>query len=142
MNNNLKRYAAAALVKDGKVLLGKRVLTRNNYPGIWDFVGGHCEGNETFEDALRRELLEETGVHLMECQTLMVVDESPDFVLKLFLVTNWEGEVQNRAMHEHEQLVWLSVQEAKQLPFMNGNYMEALKRIEHSQTFRTYRRDL
>ena len=31
------------------------------YPGVWDLFGGHIEGKESPEDALRREAMEELG---------------------------------------------------------------------------------
>jgi 8-oxo-dGTP diphosphatase len=129
----MKRYAAAVLLEDGKVLLAKRTATRSNYPGIWDFVGGHCEQGETFEEALKRELLEEIGIEPIEAVLLMVVDESPDFILNLFLVTKWNGEVSNKDEREHERIEWLSLHEAKQLDFMNGNYLAALEMVERFQ---------
>lgn len=130
----MKRYAAAILLNNGKVLLGKRTNIRSNYPGIWDFVGGHCEQGETFEDALKRELMEEIGIEAVDFVLLMVVDESPNFILNLFLVTKWNGEVSNKDEHEHERVEWLSLPEAKRLEFMNGNYVAALELVEQFQS--------
>jgi 8-oxo-dGTP diphosphatase len=132
----MKRYAAAVLLEDGKVLLGKRTATRSNYPGIWDFVGGHCERHETFEEALQRELQEEIGVKPTEMALLMIVDESPDFILNLFLVTAWDGVVQNMDELEHERIEWFDLHEAMQIQFMNGNYVEAIERLERIKTNR------
>ena len=126
----MKRYAAAVLIDGKRVLLAKRTITRSNYPGIWDFIGGHCEGNETFQEALQRELKEEIGVTPTEMVLLMVVDECPDFILNLFLVTKWDGEVTNKDELEHERLEWLGLHEAKRLEFMNSNYLAALKLVE------------
>lgn len=59
-----KRYPkvgiGAIVVKDGKVLLGKRISSH----GIetWSAPGGYLEFNESFEDAAVRECFEETGV--------------------------------------------------------------------------------
>jgi 8-oxo-dGTP diphosphatase len=129
----LKRYAAAVLLDGNKVLLAKRTTKRKNYPGIWDFAGGHCEGDEAYEIALERELVEELGVKPITFELLMTVDESPDFILHLFLVTEWEGEVKNMDEREHERIEWFDLYEAKQLAFMNGNYVEALERVEYVQ---------
>lgn len=126
----MKRYAAAVLLDGNSVLLARRTNTRSSYPGIWDFVGGHCESNETFEEALERELEEEIGVKPTKQVLLMVVDESPDFLLKLFLVTKWDGEVSNKDLLEHERVQWFDLHEAKQLEFMNSEYLRALKLVE------------
>lgn len=117
-----------------KVLLAKRNRRRSDYPGIWDFVGGHCEGAEEFESAMKRELFEELAIEPLEFSCVMKVDKSPDFILNLFIVTEWRGLVQNKARDEHELIQWFDLSDAKELDFINGNYVEALKRIEDFKT--------
>ena len=58
----IARCVAGALVRDGKVLLVQRSPQVRHYPGVWDLMGGHVEGDESLEDALRREALEELQV--------------------------------------------------------------------------------
>jgi 8-oxo-dGTP pyrophosphatase MutT (NUDIX family) len=52
-----------ALIRDdrGRVFVQRRSATRRVLPGIWDIVGGHIESGENFEQALAREIREETG---------------------------------------------------------------------------------
>lgn len=52
-----------ALIKDdrGRVFVQRRSATRRVLPGLWDIVGGHIEAGETLEQALAREIKEETG---------------------------------------------------------------------------------
>ena len=46
------------------ILLGKR---KNSFgAGEYCFPGGHLEYGESFEDAVRREVMEETGIHIEE----------------------------------------------------------------------------
>ena len=51
-----------ALIRDdqGRVFVQRRSTTRRVLPGIWDIVGGHIEAGETLEEALAREIKEET----------------------------------------------------------------------------------
>jgi colanic acid biosynthesis protein WcaH len=58
----------AVIVHKGKFLL----LKRNNPPvkGEWWLPGGRIRRNESFEDAVRREVLEETG---LTCKTIKPV---------------------------------------------------------------------
>ena len=57
---------AGALIRDrsGRVFVQRRSPSRRAFPGIWDIVGGHIEAGETIEEALAREIKEETGWEL------------------------------------------------------------------------------
>ena len=48
--------------KDGRCLLLKRSMRSRNYPGKWEFPGGKVDRGERFDDALLREVREETGL--------------------------------------------------------------------------------
>ena len=56
------RRAARIIVLDPeeRILLHRFVLS--DRPPFWVTTGGECDPGETFEDAARRELLEETGI--------------------------------------------------------------------------------
>lgn len=63
LNPNLRlRRAARIIVLDPQ---GRVLMFRYDVPGrapFWVTAGGECEEGETFDDAARRELLEETGI--------------------------------------------------------------------------------
>ena len=50
------------ILKDNKILLTKRVI--HPFQGYWVLPGGHVDYGERVEEALRREMKEETGVSL------------------------------------------------------------------------------
>lgn len=50
------------ILKDGKVLLGKRKNAHGD--GCWAFPGGHLEFMESWEDCAKREVEEETGLKI------------------------------------------------------------------------------
>lgn len=62
-----------ALIRDehGRVYLHRRSADRRLFPGTWDFVGGHIDPGETPEQALAREIEEETGWRLREIRKLV-----------------------------------------------------------------------
>jgi isopentenyldiphosphate isomerase len=52
---------------DGRLLLQKRSLRKDTQPGKWDTsVGGHVGFGQSYEEAARREALEELGMELGE----------------------------------------------------------------------------
>ncbi|WP_344233739.1 GNAT family N-acetyltransferase [Kribbella hippodromi] len=81
-----------ALIRDERqrVYLHRRTPDRRLLPGIWDIVGGHLEPGETPEQALVREVEEETG--------WMVRDI-------VWTVADWEWEWQGRVRRELDFLI-------------------------------------
>jgi 8-oxo-dGTP pyrophosphatase MutT (NUDIX family) len=61
----IQRKIASAIIfsKNGKILMGKKDPAKGGvYPDCWHIPGGGMEEGETLEQALRREVLEETGI--------------------------------------------------------------------------------
>jgi 8-oxo-dGTP diphosphatase len=56
----------AVVVEAGRAFVIRRSPTRTLFPGCWDIPGGHVEPGESDEEALARELEEETGWKLTE----------------------------------------------------------------------------
>ena len=67
---------------DGNVLLQKRLPTKKSYPNCWDTaVGGNVIYQESYEDAAKREALEEIGLKVSNLQEVAyfygeVIDQS------------------------------------------------------------------
>lgn len=71
----------ALVVKDGKVLLGKRGTYNGGEPlleaGKWALIGGFLSRDETVEQALKREIKEESGWEVDNLRLLHIKD-NPD----------------------------------------------------------------
>lgn len=81
-----------ALIKDdrNRVYVHRRTAYRSLLPGTWDIVGGHVEPGETREEALARELKEETGWRLRRVEAV---------------VGGWEWETGGVTRHETDYLI-------------------------------------
>ena len=53
---------------DGKFLITKRVMTKHWAPGWWEVSGGACMAGEDSKDAVIREVREETGLDVSNCE--------------------------------------------------------------------------
>ncbi len=108
----IARCVAGALIRDRKVLLVKRAPDMRFYPDVWDLFGGHIEGDESPEDALRREAMEELGVEVESFHLLGTYDDpvEPAEII-VFAVTAWNGEPVNAAPDEHTDIGWFLADE-------------------------------
>ena len=62
--------------KDGKLLMGmKDPKSGGVYLDCWHLPGGGVESDETKEDALRREILEETGIDISNSYIILADDQ-------------------------------------------------------------------
>jgi 8-oxo-dGTP diphosphatase len=63
----MKRRDVSVLVlgHDGRILLQKRSKTASRFPGSWGLFGGGLQENEWPLEALKREILEELGLALL-----------------------------------------------------------------------------
>jgi 8-oxo-dGTP pyrophosphatase MutT (NUDIX family) len=67
MSSQPRRCVGALIVDDdGRIFVQRRTPDRGLFPNAWDIVGGHVEPGEAPEDALRREIAEETGWSLFQ----------------------------------------------------------------------------
>lgn len=69
------QVAIAILERDGKVFIQKR-HEKGLMGGLWEFPGGKVETGESLEQALRREVLEETGLGLKNIRPFMDLQHS------------------------------------------------------------------
>ena len=96
------------VLKDGKVLLGKRLGSHgtNEYGG----PGGHLEYGETIEQAALREIAEECGIKVKNLRMLCVSDlltYFPKHYVDVGFVANWEsGEPKVLEPHKLESWKW------------------------------------
>lgn len=100
---------AAIIVRNNKIFATQRGY--GDFKGGWEFPGGKIEGNETPEDALKREILEELNVHISVDRYIYTVEyDYPKFHLsmKCYICRLMEENIQ---LKEHSAAKWLSIEE-------------------------------
>ncbi|CQJ59560.1 8-oxo-dGTP diphosphatase MutT [Yersinia rohdei] len=96
--------------------------------GFWEFPGGKLEQGETPEHALRRELLEETGIVVQTAVLLKTLEHTFSdrlVTLSFYMVEAWEGEPFGR---EGQPMRWVkqSALLASEFPPANAAIIELL----------------
>ena len=118
----------ALLLREGRVLLGRRAPDRQWLPDAWDLFGGHVEPGETPDETLRRELAEELGVRALDWTWLDTL-AGGDWRLRIAQVRTWEGEPYNRQPLEHTAIEWCDLDTAvARLVPAHADFAQVLRR--------------
>src|SRR5918993_5302831 len=121
----------ALIVRDGMLLLGRRSAEKATCPDTWDVIGGHVEAGETFEDALLREVEEETGIRPLAYSEHSRHPLPQGGVLVLFEVTSWAGGEPRLRNDEHVELRWFPIHAACTLPHLAASeYASIFRSLE------------
>jgi 8-oxo-dGTP diphosphatase len=115
-NPPLLECVAGLLIADGRLLVEVRLPTRALAPGAVAIPGGHVEGDESLEDAIRREVREELGVVARDVRYVCTLLHRSQELRRIhyFAVTRWEGAIAN---HEAASLRWLPLDRLDPLDF-------------------------
>lgn len=124
------RVAVGIIMNNSSALLCQRKAS-SRYGLKWEFPGGKVEKNETAEECLRRELLEELGI-TAEIGPLFSRQHStyPDggkYDVCYYLIHSFSGEIVN---HVFEDYRWVSVSQLLSFEILDGNREVVTKLIE------------
>ncbi|MEV5111001.1 NUDIX hydrolase [Bacillus sp. LBA3-1-1.1] len=92
MENVMQVRVTGILIEDEKILIVKQKVANRN----WSLPGGRVENGETLEEAMIREMREETGLEVKIKKLLYVCDKpdaSPSLLHITFLLERIEGEI-------------------------------------------------
>lgn len=109
---NPRPTVSGILVRDGKLLLTKR--KNDPFKGDWDFPGGFMEREESAEAAIRREMLEETGLSVEVKDVIGIypglypLEHEPVHILSIaYLLDSASDKVM--AMDDAEEACWFAL---------------------------------
>jgi len=107
---------------EGKILLLKRHPNKG-YGNTWGIPAGKLETDEDPLDAVKREVLEETGLLVHEPTKIATLyNRLPqlDFIFHLFHSPMTSLPEINLALDEHIENCWISIDDAYSLPLIPG----------------------
>jgi 8-oxo-dGTP diphosphatase len=115
-------HVAAAVVVNNhdEVLIAKRAVDAHQ-GGLWEFPGGKVEEGESVEQAVARELLEETGIRVEQARPLIrVYHDYGDkaVLLDVWRVEDFSGEVHGR---EGQPVKWVRPEQLADYAFPEAN---------------------
>lgn len=107
--------AHAMIFRTDKILLTRRAPGRNYMPGKWDIPGGTIEKGESPEQALLREIAEETGIHVSLGPPIYIYNNMVQFPKRqtlqiVYLAMYNDGEVRLNP-REHTDHRWVTLEE-------------------------------
>jgi len=115
-----KDVVAAIIKKDNFYLIVQR--NRNKYMGLkWEFPGGKVETNETFHEALSREIQEELSIQINVHEKIAeekYKDNQIDIILHYYLCSEKSG---TTILNEHENIAWVEKKDFDKYDFVEGD---------------------
>ena len=111
---------AAIIKKDNFYLIVQR--NRNKYMGLkWEFPGGKVETNETFHEALSREIQEELSIQINVHEKIAeekYKDDQINIILHYYLCSERSG---TTILNEHENIAWVEKKDFDKYEFIEGD---------------------
>jgi len=106
--------------KENKILILKRSEEKyGKTSGAWDIGGGRIDPGKTLVENLKREIMEETKLHLTSEPKLIaaqdIIPNDERHIVRLTYVADTEGEPQLDLV-EHTEYKWLSFEELSEQP--------------------------
>ena len=116
----MTNVVAAIIKKDNFYLIVQR--NRNKHLGLkWEFPGGKVHSNETFEEALSREIKEELNMIINvygKVTEEKYKDDKIDIVLHYYLCSQESGTLR---LNEHENFAWVEKKDFGKYDFAEGD---------------------
>lgn len=112
--------------KDGKILVLKRSSGDDHLPGVWETVGGGMDAEELPQEALAREIQEETGLTVSVGKPFNVFTfrkQTGEFKVGITFLCDAESDTVTLSV-EHSEFRWIDPLEFGGLPSVPSLYEE------------------
>jgi 8-oxo-dGTP diphosphatase len=139
MINNVFGLAVRVLLSDenGKILILKRSTNSKTNPGKWELPGGKVDQGESFDQALIREVYEETNLKIFIEHFVGASEQNLHVIKAIHIIMSgriMEGEL--KLSEEHEGYAWVFFEELDEYEladWLNDYFVNQSKIINHDQ---------
>lgn len=112
--------------KDGKMLILKRSAGDDHLPEVWETVGGGMDEEQSPQEALKREILEETGLTVSVGEPFNVFTfrkQTGEFKVGITFLCDSEDDAVVLS-HEHSEYRWIEPKEFASFSSISSLYEE------------------
>lgn len=127
----------AIVVKDGKYLITRRVMSKKRFPGKWTVPGGRITTDDyitlpkdtdecwynVLERVVRREVTEEVGLEIKNIEyvtSLATIDKEGQPILVISCLADWKSGKVVLQESETDDYAWVTTKEAKKYDLIGG----------------------
>jgi 8-oxo-dGTP diphosphatase len=116
----ITNVVAAVIKKENLYFIAKR--NRKKHLGLlWEFPGGKVESNESFQEAVIREIYEELNIQINVKEKITkknFEDDTINVMIHYYLCSVQEGIIK---LCEHEEFLWVEKKDLKKYDFVPGD---------------------
>lgn len=126
-------HGVAAVIKNDK---GEILMQEHVKYGFWTIPVGKVRDDQSVEEGLRQEILEESNLAIEEYKELITRDyfyEREGYKVKvishLFEILKYSGELKNVEPAKHRQQLFLPLEKIMELPYLSDLTLAYLERL-------------
>jgi isopentenyldiphosphate isomerase len=124
------------LASDGRVMLQRRALVKENWPGLWDIsVAGHVSAGESAVDAAIRETFEEIGVRIAAAELVHIGTLRYSTQLRDDYIENEFHEVHIVRRDLDLAMLTLDPLEVAEVRYVSFQELEQYERVPHEEEY-------
>lgn len=125
---NMDTYIGCSIIfydDENRVLISKRIRYKKKFPLLWETIGGALENNETPEECIKREVMEEINCKIDELKLfkVYVVSESTERYVLIVYTGKIDGQINHNS--EIEEIRWIEKSQINEFEF-GGNDLEKI----------------